>query len=96
MNSSSRKALVALFAGVIAGTSSSALIAQASGQRQMPKSWTYEVDSRGNRVPKVNRVAQPDGSWREEIRQGNCVTVRERSATGEFRETQQCKADKFR
>src|SRR6185369_4472469 len=31
-----------------------------------------------------------DGSWREEIRQGNCVTVKEMSAAGEYKETRQC------
>ena len=32
----------------------------------------------------------PDGSWREEVRQGNCVTIKERSAAGEYKETRQC------
>jgi hypothetical protein len=41
-------------------------------------------------VPKGNRVTNPDGSWREEVRQGNCVTVKERSASGEYKETRQC------
>ena len=33
---------------------------------------------------------EPDGSWREEVRQGNCVTVKEMSAAGEYKETRQC------
>ena len=37
-----------------------------------------------------NRVTQPDGSWREETRQGNCVTVKEKSSAGEYKETRQC------
>ena len=41
-------------------------------------------------MPKGNRVTNPDGSWREEQRQGNCVTIKERSATGEYKETRQC------
>jgi hypothetical protein len=42
-------------------------------------------------VPKAgNRVSNPDGSWREEVKQGNCVTIKERSATGEYKETRQC------
>ena len=61
---------------------------------QLPKGWTYQVDSHGNRVAKTNRVIKPDGSWREEIRQGNCVTVRERAATGEYKETTQCSGAK--
>lgn len=66
----------------------------ALAQRATPKNWNYEVDSRGNRVAKDNRVTKPDGSWREEIRQGNCLTVKERSATGEYKETRQCNPDK--
>jgi len=41
-------------------------------------------------VPKGNRVTNADGSWREEVRQGNCVTIKERSASGEYKETRQC------
>ena len=41
-------------------------------------------------MPKGNRVTNPDGSWREEVRQGNCVTIKERSAAGEYKETRQC------
>lgn len=55
-----------------------------------PPKWGYEIRD-GKRVPKTsNRVTQPDGSWREEIRQGKCVTIKERSATGEYKETRQC------
>ena len=57
---------------------------------QTPRGWTYEVDRNGNRIPRGNRVTKPDGSWREETRQGNCVTIKERSATGEYKETRQC------
>ena len=28
--------------------------------------------------PKGNRVTKPDGSWREEVRQGNCLTIKEK------------------
>lgn len=55
-----------------------------------PPNWNYEVDRNGNRVPRANRVSKPDGSWREEVRQGNCVTIKERSASGEYKETRQC------
>jgi hypothetical protein len=57
--------------------------------RQIPKNWSYEIRD-GRRVPKGNRVTNPDGSWREEVRQGNCVTIKERSAAGEYKETRQC------
>jgi hypothetical protein len=65
-------------------------VAYAQAQPQTPKSWSYTLDKNGQRVPKGNRVTNPDGSWREEVRQGNCVTVKERSATGEYKETRQC------
>jgi hypothetical protein len=59
-------------------------------QPQTPRNWNYEVDQRGNRVPRGNRVTKPDGSWREEVRHGNCVTIKERAATGEYKETREC------
>ena len=43
--------------------------------RATPKSWNYEIKD-GKRVPKGgNRVTNADGSWREETRQGACVTI---------------------
>ena len=56
---------------------------------QTPRGWSYEIRN-GQRVPKGNRVTNADGSWREELKQGNCVTVKEKSATGEYKETRQC------
>ena len=47
-----------------------------------PKGFNYEIKD-GKRVPKGNRVTNPDGSWREEVKQGKCVTIKERSAAGE-------------
>lgn len=79
-----------LFASLAAAELAPAVWAQSQGAPQTPRSWNYEVDKRGNRVSRDNRVMKPDGSWREEIRQGNCITVKERSATGEYRETRQC------
>ena len=62
----------------------------ASGQDQKtPKGWSYEIKD-GKRVPKANRVTNADGSWREEVKQGNCVTIKEKSAAGEYKETRQC------
>jgi hypothetical protein len=57
--------------------------------QQTPSGWSYNLQN-GQRVPKGNRVTNPDGSWREELRQGNCVTVKEKSAAGEYKETRQC------
>ena len=63
--------------------------AGAQNTQQTPKGWSYEIRD-GKRVPKGNRITNPDGSWREEVRQGNCVTIKERSAAGEYKETRQC------
>ena len=62
----------------------------AQAQPQTPKNWNYTLDKNGQRVPKGNRVNNADGSWREEVRQGNCVTIKEKSAAGEYKETRQC------
>ena len=70
---------------VAAGWATSAI---AQGQ-STPKNWNYELRD-GKRVPKSNRVTNADGSWREEVKQGNCVTVKEKSASGEYKETRQC------
>jgi len=66
-----------------------AAVAQSQSQ-STPRGWNYEIKD-GKRVPKAdNRVTRPDGSWREEVKQGNCVTVKERTASGEYKETRQC------
>ena len=58
--------------------------------QQTPKGFNYELRN-GQRVPRPgNRVTNPDGSWREESRNGKCVTVREKTATGELKETNRC------
>ncbi len=54
-----------------------------------PSNWSYEIRN-GRRVPRGNRVTAADGSWREELRDGACTTVRTMSASGEYRETRQC------
>ena len=67
-----------------------AVAASAQAQKpQTPNGWNYEIKN-GQRVPKANRVVNADGSWREEMRQGKCVTIKEKTASGEYRETRQC------
>jgi hypothetical protein len=71
-----------------------ASIALAQAPQQMasqstPKGWSYEIKD-GKRVPKGNRVTNADGSWREEIRVGKCVTVKEKTSTNEYRESRSC------
>lgn len=58
-------------------------------QAKTPDSWSYEIRD-GRRVPKGKRVTAADGSWREEIREGDCVTIREKTSSGEYRETRHC------
>ena len=58
--------------------------------RRRRESWNYEIKD-GKRVPKGDRVTNADGSWREEVRQGKCITVKEKSASGEYKETRRCR-----
>ena len=62
--------------------------AQAMG-KATPKNWNYEIKD-GKRVPKGQRLTNADGSWREEVRQGKCITVKEKTAAGEYKETRRC------
>lgn len=63
-------------------------VASAQEQRT-PKGFSYDLKG-GRPVPKGNRVTNPDGSWREVIRQGACTTIKEKTASGEYRETREC------
>jgi len=84
-------AAVVVIAGF--GVAAAAHAYAAPGQQQQaqatPKGWNYEIKD-GKRVPKGNRVSNADGSWREETRQGKCVTVKEKTAAGEYRESRSC------
>ncbi len=72
------------------GLTSSALAQSGQAQTQStPKDWNYTIKD-GKRVPKGNRITNPDGSWREEVRVGKCVTIKERSAAGEYKESRRC------
>nr|WP_294846730.1 hypothetical protein [uncultured Sphingomonas sp.] len=73
----------------IAATAASAAYAQSGNSQATPKNWSYEIVD-GKRVPKGDRKVNADGSWREEIRQGKCVTIKEKSAAGEYKETRKC------
>ncbi|MEO7602232.1 MAG: hypothetical protein ABIS39_03065 [Sphingomicrobium sp.] len=61
----------------------------AAQDQRTPKGWSYELKG-GRPVPKGNRVTNADGSWREVIRQGSCTTIKEKTASGEYRETREC------
>jgi hypothetical protein len=91
MNWFSKGALV-IGAAVTAASGSAALAQAAQGNassQPTPKGWNYEIKD-GKRVPKGDRVTNADGSWREETRQGSCVTVKEKSAAGEYKESRRC------
>lgn len=62
--------------------------ASVSGTQSTP--FNYEIKD-GKRVPKpTNKVVNADGSSREEIRQGNCVTVKESLPDGAVKTTRKC------
>lgn len=74
------------------GSAAAAQAADAASEEQAratPKNWNYQIKD-GKRVPKGNRVVNADGSWREEIRVGKCVTVKEKSSAGEYKESRRC------
>jgi len=83
------KRMLVLGGAALIAASGFATAALAQQDRSTPRGWSYEIKD-GKRVPKGNRVTKADGSWREEVRQGNCVTIKEKSAAGEYKETRQC------
>ena len=78
---------IALVAAV--GYASVAAAQDTQASQSTPKNWNYEIKD-GKRVPKGDRVTNADGSWREETRQGKCVTIKEKSAAGEYKESRRC------
>ena len=86
------KKSLAVAIAVIAGFGvASVALAQApqSQTQSTPKGWSYVIKD-GKRVPKGNRVTNADGSWREEARVGKCVTVKEKTSDGVYRESRSC------
>ena len=85
------KIVVGVGAIAFAVTAASAAFAQATtgNDQATPNSFNWEIKD-GKRVPKGDRQVNADGSWREELRQGKCVTIKEKSAAGEYKETRKC------
>jgi hypothetical protein len=85
------KIILGLGAVALAATAASAAYAQATGggDQATPSSFNWEIKD-GKRVPKGQRQTNADGSWREEIRQGKCVTLKEKSPAGEYKESRKC------
>lgn len=86
--------IAAVAAIAVAGAASAAYAqtgnaAAQSDTQATPKNFNYVIKD-GKRVPKSNRVTNADGSWREETRVGNCVTVKEGSAAGDIKITRKC------
>ena len=80
---------IALVAAIGFATAAAAQQQQQQVSQSTPKNWNYEIRD-GKRVPKGARLTNGDGSWREEVRQGSCVTIKEKSAAGEYKETRRC------
>ena len=75
----------------LAATAASAAYAQVAtaGDQATPKGFNWEIKD-GKRVPKGQKQVNADGSGREESRQGKCVTIKEKSAAGEYKESRKC------
>lgn len=86
-----RAIMIAAAVGLAAVAAGSGASAQAAKSNcTVPPGMNYMICD-GQRVPKpTDRVANSDGSWREETRQGKCVVIKEKSATGEYREVRRC------
>ena len=82
-------ALAVAATGVALTAWAPALAQKAEKGAKLPDGWAYELRN-GKRVPKAQRVVAPDGSWKEEVNHGPCVTVREQTAPGEYREVRKC------
>ena len=86
----SRVVKIAVLMGVAAfAVGASATAFAAPGDQATPSGWSYEIKD-GKRVPKANRVTNADGSWREEVRKGSCIEVKEMTAAGELKITRKC------
>ena len=84
------KRTTAMLAGFALAASASIVgPAGAQNSQSTPKNWNYEIKD-GKRVPKAERKTNADGSWREEVRQGSCITIKEKSSAGEYKETRRC------
>ena len=70
MMARSGRALVLGAVALVAAAASRRLAYAQAQPQQTPKGWSYDTHKNGQRVPKGNRVTNPDGSWREEVKPG--------------------------
>jgi hypothetical protein len=83
---------IVLIAGAVAlGATTAYAAAPPQPQQQTPKGWSWTPGKGGKRTERPSEVTtNADGSTREVIKNGKCVTIKERSASGEYRESRQC------
>lgn len=90
-----RRAIMVVIGGIAvaalaAGTAYAQSTAGQNATGTVNTPFNYEIKD-GKRVPKpTSRINNPDGSWREETRQGNCVTVKEGTADGAVKTSRKC------
>jgi uncharacterized membrane protein len=96
----SRTVIGAVIVGAIALGATAAYAAAAPAQNQQtqaqtPKGWNWTPGKNGARVERPSNVTtNPDGSTREVVPAGNCVTIKEKPAPGEYRLSSQCNKPK--
>ena len=81
--------LVAAVGWPVAARAAQAQDKGAAVDQSTPKGWNWEIKD-GKRVPKGTRKVNADGSSREEVRVGNCVTIKEKTGDGVYKETRRC------
>ena len=83
---------IVLIAGAVAlGATAAYAAAPPQPQPQTPKGWSWTPGKGGKRTERPSEVTtNPDGSTREVIKNGKCVTIKERTASGEYRESREC------
>lgn len=83
---------IMLIVGVAAlGATAAYAAAPAQPQQQTPKGWSWTPGKGGGRVERPTEVTtNPDGSTREVIQKGRCVTVKEKLADGSVKTSTQC------
>jgi len=86
-----RTTIAVLVVGAIAFSATAAYAAAQPSSQQTPKGWTWTPGKDGKRTERPNDITtNADGSTREVVRNGNCTTIKEKSAAGEYKQSTQC------
>jgi hypothetical protein len=84
-----KQMIVAAAAALLFGAGApAAAYAADKSNAKTPDNFAYDIKN-GKPVPKSKRVTAADGSWTEEVKQGNCVVTRT-GRSGEVREVRKC------